>query len=219
MYTNSMKVGILGSGIVGQVLGKAFLDEGHPVMLGSRNNTKDQMLKWKEANPRANIGTYHDTAVFGELIVLATKGSVIEEVVKQAGPDNFRNKTVIDTTNPIADQPPVNGVLKFFTDLNLSLMERIQLAIPDAHLVKAFNSVGSALMYRPDFGETKPTMFICGNNNDAKATVSGLLQVFGWEVEDMGKNEAARAIEPLCMLWCIPGMLNNRWTHAFKLLK
>ena len=214
-----MKVGILGSGVVGQVLAKAFLDEGHPVMLGSRNNTKDQMIKWKEENPSASIGTYRDTAVFGELIVLATKGSVIEEVVKQAGPENFRNKTVIDTTNPIADHPPVNGVLKFFTDLNQSLMERIQLAIPEAHLVKAFNSVGNALMYRPDFGSTLPTMFICGNNDESKATVSEVLHTFGWETEDLGKNEAARAIEPLCILWCIPGMLRNEWTHAFKLLK
>lgn len=219
MYNKSMKVGILGSGVVGQVLAKAFLDEGHPVMLGSRNNTKDQMIKWKEENPTASIGTYQDTAAFGELLVLATKGTVIEEVVKQAGIDHFTNKTVIDTTNPIADAPPVNGVLKFFTDLNQSLMEKIQLSIPKAHVVKAFNSVGNSLMYKPDFGGVLPTMFICGNNEEAKKTVTELLQVFGWETEDLGNVEAARAIEPLCILWCIPGMLKNDWTHAFKLLK
>jgi predicted dinucleotide-binding enzyme len=127
--------------------------------------------------------------------------------------------TVIDTTNPIADAPPVNGVLKFFTDLNQSLMERIQMVIPKANLVKAFNSVGNALMYKPDFRGTLPTMFICGNNEEAKATVTELLSVFGWETEDLGRAEAARAIEPLCILWCIPGMLKNDWMHAFKLLK
>ena len=219
MYNTNLKVGILGSGVVGQVLSKAFLNEGHHVMLGSRNNTKDQMLQWKRDNPKGNIGTYADTAAFADLIVIATKGSVVEEVLNQAGLDKFTGKTVIDTTNPIADAPPVNGVLKFFTDLNESLMERIQKQIPKANVVKAFNSVGSALMYRPNFGGVKGSMFICGNNEEAKSTVSALLEKFGWEAEDMGKVEAARAIEPLCMLWCIPGMLRNQWTHAFKLLK
>jgi 8-hydroxy-5-deazaflavin:NADPH oxidoreductase len=219
MYNANLKVGILGSGVVGQVLSKAFLNEGHEVMLGSRNNTKDQMLQWKKDNPKGNIGTYADTSAFADLIIIATKGSVVEEVLNQAGLENFTGKTVIDTTNPIADAPPVNGVLKFFTDLNQSLMERIQNYIPKAHVVKAFNSVGSALMYRPDFGGAKGSMFICGNNDEAKSTVSSLLEKFGWEPEDMGKAEAARAIEPLCILWCIPGMLRNEWTHAFKLLK
>ena len=219
MYSSSLKIGVLGSGVVGQLLAKAFLTEGHQVMLGSRNNRKDQMLQWKEDNQKGNIGTYSETAVFGELLVLATKGSVVEDVITEAGKENFTGKTVIDTTNPIADKPPINGVLKFFTDLDHSLMEKIQECIPDAHIVKAFNSVGNALMYRPDFGGVKPSMFICGNNDAAKETVTGLLERFGWEAEDFGKMEAARAIEPLCILWCIPGMLRNQWSHAFKLLK
>jgi predicted dinucleotide-binding enzyme len=219
MYNASLKIGVLGSGVVGQVLAKAFLEEGHQVMLGSRNHKKDQMIQWKEENEKGDIGTYRETAVFGDLLVLATKGSVIEDVINEAGKENFSGKPVIDTTNPIADKPPINGVLKFFTDLDHSLMEKIQELIPQAHLVKAFNSVGNALMYRPDFGGIKPTMFICGNNDAAKQTVSGLLEKFGWDAEDLGKVESARAIEPLCILWCIPGMLNNQWTHAFKLLK
>jgi 8-hydroxy-5-deazaflavin:NADPH oxidoreductase len=219
MYTASLKIGVLGSGVVGQVLAKAFLAEGHQVMLGSRNHKKDQMIQWKEENQKGNIGTYADTAAFGDLLVLATKGSVIEDVINEAGKENFSGKTVIDTTNPIADKPPINGVLKFFTDLDHSLMEKIQELVPQAHVVKAFNSVGNALMYRPDFGGVKPTMFICGNNDAAKKTVTTLLERFGWEAEDLGKVESARAIEPLCILWCIPGMLNNQWMHAFKLLK
>jgi 8-hydroxy-5-deazaflavin:NADPH oxidoreductase len=219
MYNASLKIGVLGSGVVGQLLAKAFLTEGHEVMLGSRNTRKDQMLQWKEDNRKGNIGTYAETAAFGDLLVLATKGAVIEDVINEAGIENFSNKTVIDTTNPIADKPPVNGVLKFFTDLDHSLMEKIQELLPKAHIVKAFNSVGNALMYRPDFGGVKPTMFICGNNEASKKTVTDLLEKFGWEAEDLGKVEAARAIEPLCILWCIPGMLRNDWTHAFKLLK
>ena len=219
MYSSSLKVGVLGSGVVGQLLAKAFLTEGHEVMLGSRNTKKDQMLQWKEDNKKGQIGTYAETAAFGDLLVLATKGAVILDVINEGGIENFSGKTVIDTTNPIADKPPVNGVLKFFTDLDHSLMEKIQEMLPKAHIVKAFNSVGNALMYRPDFGDVKPTMFICGNNEASKQIVTGLLEKFGWEAEDLGKVEAARAIEPLCILWCIPGMLRNDWTHAFKLLK
>jgi 8-hydroxy-5-deazaflavin:NADPH oxidoreductase len=143
----------------------------------------------------------------------------VEEAINLSGPENFAGKTVIDTTNPIADAPPVNGVLQFFTSMNSSLMERIQELLPGANVVKAFNSVGNNLMYKPGYDNTLPTMFICGNNAEAKKTVTEILTTFGWETEDMGSAEAARAIEPLCILWCIPGFLNNQWTHAFKLLK
>jgi predicted dinucleotide-binding enzyme len=126
---------------------------------------------------------------------------------------------VIDATNPIADAAPENGVLKFFTDLSSSLMEELQKKFSQANFVKAFSCVGNALMVNPDFGGTKPTMFIAGNNDDSKKAVKQILDSFGWEIEDMGKVEAARAIEPLCILWCIPGFLENKWMHAFKLLK
>ncbi len=122
------------------------------------------------------------------------------------------------TVNPIADAPPVNGVLQFYTQINESLMERQQRDFPDIRFVKAFNSVGSHLMVDPKFKGGKPTMFICGNNAESKKTVSTILDQFGWEVADMGPVEAARAIEPLCMLWCIPGFARNEWSHAFKLL-
>jgi hypothetical protein len=121
-------------------------------------------------------------------------------------------------TNPIADEPPVNGVLKFFTTLDESLMERLQREFDTVRFVKAFNSVGNARMVNPQYKSGKPTMFICGNDEAAKKTVHGILDQFGWETADMGKAESARAIEPLCMLWCIPGFLRNEWTHAFKLL-
>jgi 8-hydroxy-5-deazaflavin:NADPH oxidoreductase len=214
-----MKIGIIGSGIVGQVLAKAFLSEGYEAMLGTRNTSKEEVVKWKKENPKGQAGNFEETAKFGELLVLATSGSAIEAAIKLAGISNFKNKTVIDATNPIAAAAPENGVLKFFTTLEDSLMERIQKQLPDAKLVKAFNSVGNAFMYKPDFPGGKPTMFICGNDDHAKKTVTGILTVFGFETEDMGKVEAARAIEPLCILWCIPGFIRNQWTHAFKLLK
>lgn len=219
MYSKNLKIGILGSGMVGQVLGNAFLQEGHKVMLGTRNTSKEQVVKWKNEHEGGETGTFAETAAFGDLIVLAVEGDIAEEVLGQAGLDNLDGKTIIDTTNPISKGAPENGVLKYFTSINESLMERLQRFASKANIIKAFNSVGNARMYKPDFGGVKPSMFICGNSAGAKQTVTGVLEAFGWEIEDMGKMEAARAIEPLCMLWCIPGFLSNQWTHAFKLLK
>jgi 8-hydroxy-5-deazaflavin:NADPH oxidoreductase len=215
-----MKVGIIGSGDVGRVLGTGFLTEGHQVMIGTRDIKKEAVVKWLAENPGATAGSFSNAATFGDIIVLATTGDITADVIKNAGAGNFDGKVVIDATNPISHtKAPVNGVLQYFTTMDESLMERLQNLVPGAHFVKAFNSVGSPFMYKPDFGGVKPTMFICGNNEEAKKTVSSILTAFGWEAEDMGKVESARAIEPLCILWCAPGFLRNQWTHAFKLLK
>ena len=212
-----MKVGILGSGDVAKALASGFLKHGHEVTLGTREAVK--LADWRAKNPKGKVSTFADTANFGELVVLAVKGSVAAEALRAAGAGNLAGKTVIDATNPITDAAPVNGVLQFFTNLNESLMERLQREFADARFVKAFNSVGAAFMVNPEFAGGPPTMFICGNDEDAKKTVTRILDQFGWETEDMGGAEAARAIEPLCMLWCIPGFQRNQWTHAFKLLK
>jgi predicted dinucleotide-binding enzyme len=98
-------------------------------------------------------------------------------------------------------------------------MEQLQKQYPRTNFVKAFSSVSNARMVNPQFEGGKPTMFICGNDPAAKERVTGILDQFGWETEDMGSVEAARAIEPLCMLYCIPGFTRDQWTHAFKLLK
>jgi predicted dinucleotide-binding enzyme len=213
-----MKIGILGSGVVGQTLANGFIKHGHQVKMGTGNPNK--LNDWlKAAGSNASVGSFEDAASYGEIIVLAVKGTAALSVLEKAASENLKGKTVIDAANPIAEVPPVNGVLQFFTNQNSSLMEELQSKYPQANFVKAFSCVGSALMVNPDFGGTKPTMFIAGNNDDAKAQVKGILNTFGWEIEDMGKAEAARAIEPLCILWCIPGFLENRWMHAFKLLK
>ncbi|MEJ7737640.1 MAG: NAD(P)-binding domain-containing protein [Chitinophagaceae bacterium] len=219
MNGKTVKIGVLGSGVVGQVLASAFMREGHQVMLGTRNTSKEEVVKWKTKHEGAETGSFADTAAFGDLIVLAVEGAVADEVINQAGTANLNSKIVIDATNPVSKLPPENGVLRFFTNMNESLMERIQRNVPEAYLVKAFNSVGNAVFYKPTFAGGKPSMFICGNNEEAKITVTGILEAFGWETEDMGKAEAAGAIEALCMLWCIPGFSKNQWTHAFKLLK
>lgn len=214
-----MKIGIIGSGAVGRTLGNAFLQEGYEVMLGSRDPLKAEVIKWKNENPKGQAGDFVQTAAFGEIIVLAVSGLVASNAIQIANPANFYGKIIIDTSNPIAKDPPTDAVLKYFTDLNESLMEKLQKKLPQARFVKAFNIVGNGLMYKPSFDNIKPTMFICGNDADAKKEVTGILELFGWETEDMGAAAAARAIEPLAILWCIPGFISNHWNHAFKLLK
>jgi predicted dinucleotide-binding enzyme len=213
----SMNVGVLGSGDVGKILASGFLKHGHDVMIGSR--TASKLTDWAKQNPKGTVGRFADAAKFGDVVLLAVKGTVAAEALRDAGAANLARKVVIDATNPIADAPPVNGVLKFFTSLDESLMERLQREFPDTRFVKAFNSVGNSLMINPQFKDGKPTMFICGNDDLAKATVRDILDQFGWETADMGRVEGARAIEPLCMLWLIPGFLRNEWSHAFKLLR
>ncbi|SMC20781.1 hypothetical protein SAMN02745857_01045 [Andreprevotia lacus DSM 23236] len=212
-----MKVGVLGSGDVATILAAGFHRHGHEVRLGTRDPAR--LAGWVAEHPGSSVGDFADAATFGEVVVLAVKGSVALDALALAGASNLAGKTVIDVTNPISDAPPVNGVLRFYTDLNRSQLEILQHAFPEANFVKAFNSVGGPVMVNPQFAEGLPTMFICGNDGHAKQTVSGLLTQFGWDAQDLGHVEAARAIEPLCMLWCIPGFLDGQWNHAFKLVR
>jgi 8-hydroxy-5-deazaflavin:NADPH oxidoreductase len=212
-----MRIGILGSGEVAKVLGAGFLRHGHDVMMGTRDPAR--LSGWLDEHPGAQAGDPATAADHGEVVVLAVKGAVAAEVLAAAGEEHLAGKPVIDTTNPLADEPPENGVVRYFTDLDTSLMEQLQQTVPTAHLVKAFKSVGNAVMVDPALPGGPPTMFICGDDAGAKELVSGLLESFGWEVADLGAVEAARAIEPLCMLWCIPGFVEGSWNHAFKLLR
>lgn len=210
------KIGILGSGDVGKALAKGFLKHGYEVVIGSDHAEK--LVAFKTENPKVDTATFEQATRSGDIIALCVKGTVAEKIVEKVK-GNLSGKIVIDATNPIADSEPQNGVLKFFTSLDSSLMERLQKIASEAHFVKAFNSIGSVVMINPDFGNATPTMFICGNSEVAKRKVSDIIEKFGFGVEDMGMVESARAIEPLSMLWCIPGFLRNEWSHAFKLLK
>jgi predicted dinucleotide-binding enzyme len=186
-------------------------------MLGTSNAAK--LADWLAKSGGVVAGSMADAAAFGDLVILAVKGTAAIAAVRSAGEKALAGKTVMDATNPIADKPPVNGVLQFFTGPNESLLEQLQAAFPDVRFVKAFNSVGNAFMVDPRFEGGAPTMFVAGNDDRAKAMVTALVRELGWEPSDMGRAEAARAIEPLCMLWCIPGLLRNDWSHAFKLVK
>lgn len=212
-----MRIGILGSGVVARTLAGGFLKHGHEVAVGTRDPGK--LADWRNQHPDARVGTGADAASASEVLVLAVKGTAAAEALRMAGATNLDGKVIIDTTNPIADAPPDHGVLRFFTSLDDSLMERLQREYASARFVKAFNSVGNAFMVNPALKGGPPTMFICGNNQDAKRIVTAVLDQFGWETEDMGTAEAARAIEPLCILWCIPGLLRNEWAHAYKVLR
>jgi 8-hydroxy-5-deazaflavin:NADPH oxidoreductase len=213
-----MRIGVIGSGAVGQTLARGLKTHGYETRIASRSPEK---LAGFSKSSGIRTGTFAAVAAWAEGVVLAVKGDGAEAAVGEAGAANLSGKLVIDTTNPIAREPPEDGVLKYFTSPNTSLMERLQTACPSARFVKAFNSVGSALMVNPAFpGGAKPTMFYCGNDAGAKAIVAAILEQFGWEAADMGTAKAARAIEPLCQLWCIPGFRDNAWgNHAFALLR
>jgi 8-hydroxy-5-deazaflavin:NADPH oxidoreductase len=210
-------IGVIGSGVVGQTLADGLIKHGHTVMRGSREPAK--LADWKsKAGPNAHTGTFKETAQFGEFVILAVKGAAAEQAVKEATPEALAGKLVIDTTNPIKEGGPKGWVIDYFTTFQESLMERLQRTAADAHFVKAFSSVGAMQMINPVYKEGRPSMFICGNDAAAKQRTKELLTTLGWDTEDMGGVESARAIEPLCILWCIPGFARNEWTHAFKVL-
>jgi len=214
-----MRIGVLGTGPVGRMLGGGFISRGDEVMIGSREPDSDKLKEWKAANgPRASTGSFADAAKFGEIVVLATLWSGTESALKLAGPGNFKGKTVIDATNPLLfhdDAPP--SLALGWDD---SGGEQIQRWLPGAHVVKAFNIVGNAHFIKPDFPGGPPTMFIAGNDARAKETVTKILHDFGWsDVIDAGGIEGARLLEPMCILWVVYAMDGGSRDHAFKLLR
>jgi 8-hydroxy-5-deazaflavin:NADPH oxidoreductase len=209
------RFGVLGSGAVGQVLAKGLAANGYEARIGSRSPAK--LAKFSKSTG-IRSGSFQEVAAWGEAAILAVLGSAAVEAIDLAGPANLNGKLVIDTTNPISNDAPVDGVLRYFTGPNESLMERLQTAHPAVAFVKAFNSVGSALMVHPMLSGGPPTMFYCGNDAAAKAVVVRLLEHLGWEGADMGTVVAARALEPLAQLWCIPGFREDDWMHAFRML-
>ncbi len=210
-----MKIGIIGSGIVGTTLATGFCETDNQVRLGTGSTEKITELT-SASDGKYEVGRFADVADWAEVIVLCVKGSVAEELVGSLTTE-LAGKPVIDTTNPMSDKPPTDGVLDYFTDQNESLMERLQAIAPEAKFVKAFNSVGAGVMVQPKYAVV-PTMFICGDQS-AKLTITPLIESLGWEVEDMGGAAGARPIEDLCKLWCITGFQKNEWTHAFRYLR
>ncbi|MFL5322424.1 MAG: NADPH-dependent F420 reductase [Myxococcaceae bacterium] len=213
-----MKVGILGTGVVGTALGRGFIALGHEVKLGGREANNPKAVAWaKESGTKASAGAFADVASFGEVLVLATLGSATESALKQAGVESFKGKLVIDTTNPLDFS---TGKPQLSMGHTTSLGELVQRTLPGAKVVKAFNTVGNAHMFKPTFPGGPPTMFVGGNDAGAKKQLEGILKDFGWEMADLGGIEASRWLEPMCMAWVAYAMVNGgTWNHAFKLLK
>ena len=214
----SKSVAVIGSGIVGETLSNGFLKYGCTVTRASRDPSK--LAEWLEKHDatKASTATPEEASKKSDIIVLAVAGGAADAALEVCGLENLKGKVIIDTTNPIGG-PPDDGVLTFFAGVKDSLMEKLQDKVPEGKFVKAFSCVGNQHMIDPAFDGTKPTMFICGNDADAKMEVTEILDTFGWETEDMGSVKAARAIEPLCQLWCIPLFSGSKGDYAFKLLK
>jgi predicted dinucleotide-binding enzyme len=214
-----MKVGILGSGIVGQTLGRGFASHGHDVKIGSRSPNKPELQEWlKSTKGSVSTGTFSEAAAHGEIAVIACRGEVAEDVVKLAGTQNLGSKLLIDTTNPLdfsKGMPP--GLFLGFTD---SLGERIQRWLPDAKVVKCFNIVGAPTMINPKMKEGIPDMIICGNDGEAKKKVAGILREFGWnDPIDVGGIDGARWLEAYVPLWVRLSSTLGSWTVTTKILR
>ena len=210
-----VNVGVLGSGEVGKKLAGGFLSLGHEVMIGSRDPEK--LREWTtNAGDRASAGTFEETAKFGDLIVLATHGAATVHAIELAGKSNFDHKVIIDATNPLVF---CGGKPMLSVGWNDSLGEQIQRAVPNARVVKAFNTLGNEYFIKPDLPGGPPTMFIAGNDDESKRLVTQICDAFGWDTADLGGIESARYLEPMCMAWVAYGVRSNSWDHAFKLLK
>lgn len=213
-----MRVGVLGTGDVGRTLGNAFIALGHEAKMGSRSAAGEKASAWaREAGPRASAGSFAEAASHGEVVVLATLGVANESVLRAAGPANLAGKLVLDTTNPLDFSkgfPPRLALAG-----NDSGGEQVQRLVPGARVVKVFNTVGHAHMFRPSFPGGPPDMFICGADEGAKRQVEALLRDFGWGTVDLGGIESSRYLEAMCMVWVLHGARSGSWNHAFKLLR
>lgn len=213
-----MKVGILGTGDVGKALGNGCLALGYEVKMGAREAGSPKAREWAEkAGAKASTGTFAEAAEFGEMLFLCTLGSATPSVIEHAGPSRLKGKVLIDATNPLdfsAGFPP-----SLITPKDGSGGAEVQALAPEALVVKAFNTVGNADMFKPAFPGGPPDMFICGNDDGAKERVGKLLRDFGWGVIDIGSIKTAHYLEAMCLVWVLHSARTGRWNHAFKMLE
>jgi hypothetical protein len=212
-----MKVGILGTGDVGKALGRGFLALGHSVLMGAREASNPKAAAWvKESGPKASAGTFAQAAKDGDVVVLATLGTATEDVLRGTGPEPFKGKLVLDATNPLDFS---KGSPKLVGGVGDSGGERHQKLLPGAHVVKAFNTVGNAFFFKPDFPGGPPDMFLCGNDDGAKQKVAAICKDFGWNVVDLGGIDTAHYLEAMCGVWVLSAIKANTWNQAFKMLR
>jgi predicted dinucleotide-binding enzyme len=212
-----MKVGILGTGDVGKALGGGFIALGHSVLMGARDAANPKAAAWvKQTGSKASAGTFTQAAASGDIVVLATLGSVTEDVLRSVGPEAFKGKLVLDATNPLDFS---KGSPRLIGNVGDSGGERHQRLLPGAHVVKAFNTVGNAFMFKPDFPGGPPDMFLCGNDEGAKSKAAAICKDFGWGVVDVGGIESAHYLEAMCMVWVLSAMKTGVWSQAFRMLR
>lgn len=213
-----MRIGILGTGDVGQALGAGLVQLGHEVMLGSRSSRNDRAVAWQErVGERSATGTFADAAAFGELCVVATAWSGTANALRLAGPERLAGKVVVDATNPLIMEP--NLPPRLAVSGEDSGGETVQRLLPGARVVKALNTTSYLHMVQPAFPGGPPDMFHCGNDLGAKDAVAALLRELGWNPVDMGGIELARCLEPLALMVILYAIRNGTWNHAFKLLR
>jgi len=212
-----MKIGILGTGDVGRALGRGFIALGHSVVMGARDAANPKAAAWtQEAGPKASAGTFVQAAQAGDVVVLATLGSVTEEVLRGVGPGAVRGKLVLDATNPLDFS---QGGPRLIGTVGDSGGERHQRLLPGAHVVKAFNTVGNAFMFKPEFPGGPPDMFLCGDDEGAKSKAASICRDFGWGVIDVGGISASHYLEAMCLVWVLSAMKSGGWTQAFRMLR
>lgn len=217
-----MKAGIIGSGVVGTTIGRGLVRLGHSVMIGTRHPQQVKLQQWMmENSPGGSVGSFAETAAYGEVIFLCTNWAGTQNVIESAGVWNFKKKIIIDVTNPLDGKGPDKAGRLGLTPGNMgSGGEQVQAWLPDAHVVKALNTVGNTLMINPNFQEGDPTMLIAGNDDLAKKAVSEILHQMGWnDIADIGNIEMSRYLEGLCVIWCAIGFREGSWNHAFRLLR
>jgi len=200
-----MRIAILGSGQVGTALARGYRSHGHEVTIGTRRAEVDDLP----------VGPPAEVIRPADLVVLAVHGTAAVDLVAELA-EPLDGKVLVDATNPLEFS---SGAPRLFVGFDDSLGERVQRAAPNARVVKAYNTVGNARMVDPQLGSGPPTMFLAGNDDQAKATVVELLNDTGWDVADLGGIESSRYLEPLCMAWVAYGARTNSWGHAFKLLR
>lgn len=213
-----MKIAVIGSGDVGQALAKGLVESGHKVMIGTRDTEKSE-LKWTKKHDKQilSVGSFAEAAYFGDIAILAVAWNAAENVLAIVRPE-LSGKIVIDVTNPLIYSE--NDSPQLSVGHNMSAGEMVQQTLADSHVVKTLNTINYRNMVKPKYKDGTPTMFMCGNNDSAKAHVKELLMEIGWiDIQDIGNIEKSRLLEPLCLLWIEYGIANNTWDHAISIIK
>lgn len=225
-----MNIGVLGTGVVGQVVGAALAAKSHQVMIGTRDvqkslaNTEPNAFgmpgfgAWAKEHPQLKVGTFAEAAAFGELIVNATNGLGSLAALELAGAANLSGKVLVDIANELdfsKGMPP-----RSLAADTLSLAEKIQAAFPEAKVVKTLNTMNAYVMVNPKLVAGDSTVFLSGNDAAAKATVSEILSGFGWtDILDLGDISSARGVEMLMPLWLRAWGVIGNTPFNFKIVR